>query len=65
MNNDSKRITPPDMPINSVIFCVLAVRNGQFYAAPVGTPYNLNASDSWLAVDSMDDLRGLLTGELP
>lgn len=55
------RIEPPPMPINSTIFCVMAVRNGKFYAAPIGTDTtDLNATDSWLLVSSLNDLAGLL-----
>ena len=59
-----ERISPPPMPINSTIFCVMAMRNGQLYAAPLGTPYDLNASESWLKVDALDDLRSLLGARL-
>lgn len=60
MTDDTKRFAPPPMPINSTIFCVMAVRNGQLYAAPIGTPCDLNASEAWLKVDSIDDVASLL-----
>ena len=56
---DSKRDTsPPPMPVNSTIVCLMAVRNGQFYSAPIGS--NPNDSDSWHRVGSLGELAARL-----
>ena len=54
--------SPPPMPINSTIVCVMAARGGRFYAAPIGTDAtDLNASDSWTSVSSLAELADLLS----
>lgn len=48
---------PPPLRQGETVFCLIAMRDGQLYAAPLGTPYDLDVSEAWLKVDSTDDLR--------
>lgn len=53
---------PPPLRPDQSLFWVMAIRDGQLYAAPLGTPYDLDASEAWLKVDSTDDLRKFFGG---
>lgn len=57
---DTSKFAPPPLQKDQALFWTMAVRNGQMYAAPLGTPYDLSASESWIRVDSMDQLRKML-----
>lgn len=50
------KFTPPPLLHAQSLFWTMAIRDGQMYAAPLGTPYDLT-DESWLKVDSMDHLR--------
>ena len=55
--SDLDKFAPPPLRKDQSLFWTMAVRNGQMYAAPLGTPYDLSVSEAWIRVDSMDQLR--------
>lgn len=59
MTEASKFAAAPLRPDQS-LFWLMAIKDGQLYAAPLGTPLDLNTGfgQTWLRVDSADDLRG-------
>lgn len=54
-----REFTPPPLRQDQSLFWTMAVRNGQMFAAPIGTLLDLNASEAWIRVDSTEQLRKL------
>lgn len=62
--SDLGKFAPPPLRKDQSLFWTMAVRDGQMYAAPLGTPYDLT-NESWLKVDSMEQLRKFFGVEPP
>lgn len=58
MSDDTNRFAPPPLKPGETLAMMLAFRDGQAYAAPVGT--SLQNTDAWFRVDSLEALASRL-----
>lgn len=54
---DLSKISPPPLRKDQALFWTMATRNGEIFAAPLGTPLNFDFPEAWLRITSLDELR--------
>lgn len=59
---DLSKFAPPPLRKDQALFWTMAVRNGEMFAAPLGTPLNFGNPDAWIPIESLDDLRRIFGG---
>lgn len=53
------KFAPPPLRKDHALFWTMAVRDGQLYAAPLGTPLSFDNPDAWIPIDSLEYLRAM------